>query len=1748
MRLTFLLLTILLLNTSFNLFAQNEQNSTTIFEDFPWLSAVVDINDCQETEVTVFSSVGFTWALVETPFGRTIYDELSRVQCTDPLQPIPSCVDFFILEEVFATWTCPESDTPKPGCTDTEADNFNPTASQDDGSCIYDRDDSIFEQYPWLAYYFNPENCTNERVTIYDYQGEQEAYVELSYGTFIIKTAFNGPFLCFTKSLEEKSCVDSISRNISNAVEVWACDGSGSLNETEPERQTIIDVIANSEDHETLHATLETAGLIETLSGEGPFTVFAPTDDAFAALPDGTMETLMEDPTGDLTSILLNHVLDDHMESSGLTNRQTTTTLNGTDIKVTIGDNGIFINDAKVMVSDIVTDNGVVHVIDALLLPPVETKPELFETYSWLNNVINVSNCTNERVSIYQAGTYFYAYIEGTDNNGQLYTKTGQPFCSDPGDFSCLGSYGISNLIDGWTCPNRRQTVVDVITESEVHQTLKSAIITAGLTETLSGEGPFTVFAPTDNAFKAIPQASIEALLGDAEGSLTDLLLYHVLGTNVLSSNLSDGQRATTLSGIDVLISITNAGVVINDALVTVADIETENGVVHVIDAVLLPPSPEQPTVFDIIANSVEHNIFEEVLEASGYSRMLSEEESLTVFAPTDEAFAALPQSTTALLLSSTGELREQLIVAYHIVRGQFESSSLADGQRVKMLNFQNINVSIDDTGIFINDAKVTITDIVADNGIVHVIDAVLLPSHDEDVPAGTPVFETYNWLNNVVNLSNCGNEKVTVYESGFIDFQYIYVENENGGSLYSEAGLSFCTSRENFSCVEAYQLSNVALSWTCPNNDEPTPQTVYDVIVESEDHNTLEAAIIAAGLEETLNAEQNFTVFAPTDAAFAALPEGTLDALLADPTGELTQILLYHVLGFSFQSKLFTERKILETVNGAVFIITVNDNGIFINDAKVMVTDIVTSNGVVHVIDAVLLPSEGPETTDLNIIEVLSNTGVHYALTSTLITAGLIETLSGEGSFTIFAPIDMSVGSLPIENGFTILTSDGDGDLTEVLLYHVLDGQITSTSLSNDQSIATLNGANIEVSIDENGIFINDAQVTTPDIVASNGVIHIIDSYLFPPGFSFDPPPVFQSYEWLSSVVDQENCSNTKVTVYASGISRYVFIEGPNGQTLYTDFGTPFCTTSSSISCADAYSLNITPVITSWTCPDYVEPTRQTVFDVIAESEVHTSLESAITIAGLTETLSGEGPFTVFAPTDDAFRALPSASLGALFVNTSSGLTDLLLYHVLGANVLSSNLSDGQIATTLGGADIKVRITDAGVLINDALVTIVDIVTENGVVHVIDAVLLPPPPEQASVFDIIANSVEHNILEETIKSAGLAKTLSGEGSFTVFAPTDEAFVAIPQDLLTSLLSDPTGDLTDILLYHVLGAQALSTSLTDRQTTATLNGAEITITINEVGVFINDAKVTVTDIVGNNGVVHIIDAVLIPSAEPEQPVESLIFETYNWLSDVLNLSDCANEKVTVYESGFQDYQYIYIESENGGTLYTDYGLSFCTSSENSSCVDTYRLSTIADSWSCADGGVVNPPPVAGELPQDLKDLDWLNNIIDLNNCAGSSIELYDFGSYSFVYVTVNGATSMYLNNGTFYCEDGSSYNCKLLYGISRVADVVWNCGGANKNTASQSYISLQKTAVDNWNYGLYPNPTKGLVYLELSAEKNEIEQIYVYDMMGKVVLSQSLENNTSNHVQLDLSNQPKGLYLVELTGDKTRLIEKLIIE
>ena len=331
-------------------------------------------------------------------------------------------------------------------------------------------------------------------------------------------------------------------------------------------------------------------------------------------------------------------------------------------------------------------------------------------------------------------------------------------------------------------------TVVDVIVNSADHDTLEAAVVAAGLADDLSGTGPFTVFAPTDAAFANLPAGTIEALLSDPTGSLTNILLYHVVGSQALSTDLTTGQMITTLQGQDVTVTIGTNGVMINNAMVTVADITTGNGVVHVIDAVLLPQAPQTNTILDIVINSGDHDTLEAAVIAAGLTDELSGTGPLTVFAPTDAAFANLPAGTIEALLGNVGEL--QNILLYHVTSGSVLSTDLTDGQQVQTLTFfEPLVVTIGANGVMINNAMVTVADIMADNGVIHVIDAVLLPQITNSVSQlETSYFTFPNPVNSYINIPTTNNVNVQIITVGG---QMVLNQNFNGSVNINTDNLS---------------------------------------------------------------------------------------------------------------------------------------------------------------------------------------------------------------------------------------------------------------------------------------------------------------------------------------------------------------------------------------------------------------------------------------------------------------------------------------------------------------------------------------------------------------------------------------------------------------------------------------------------------------------------------------------------------------------------------------------------------------------------------------------------------------------------------------------------------------------------------------------------------------------------------------------------------------------------------------------
>lgn len=412
--------------------------------------------------------------------------------------------------------------------------------------------------------------------------------------------------------------------------------------------------------------------------------------------------------------------------------------------------------------------------------------------------------------------------------------------------------------------------IVDTAVADGRFATLVAAVQAAGLVDTLKGEGPFTVFAPTDEAFANLPAGTVDELL-KAENleALKDILLYHVVSGKVMASDVVNLDSATTVLGEDVSITQDMGSVFVNDAKVVITDIDTANGVIHVIDKVLLPPAKPVDIVDTAIADG-RFSTLVAAVQAAGLVDTLKGEGPFTVFAPTDDAFAKLPAGTVEELLKPENLETLKNILLYHVVPGKVMASDVVNLQSAATALGEELNIKVDNGNVFINDAKVEITDIETSNGVIHVVDTVLLPPADQ--------------------------------------------------------------------------------------------ADIVDTAIADGRFKTLVAAVEAAGLVETLKSEGPFTVFAPTDDAFAKLPAGTVEDLLKPENLEtLKNILLYHVVSGKVMAAdaISLDGQMVDTaLEGQQFSITVRDGKVFLNDnIEVIITDIETSNGVIHVIDTVLLP-----------------------------------------------------------------------------------------------------------------------------------------------------------------------------------------------------------------------------------------------------------------------------------------------------------------------------------------------------------------------------------------------------------------------------------------------------------------------------------------------------------------------------------------------------------------------------------------------------------------------------------------------------------------------------------------------------------------------------------------------------------------------------------------------------------------------
>jgi transforming growth factor-beta-induced protein len=305
-------------------------------------------------------------------------------------------------------------------------------------------------------------------------------------------------------------------------------------------------------------------------------------------------------------------------------------------------------------------------------------------------------------------------------------------------------------------------------------------------------------------------------------------------------------------------------------------------------------------------------------------------------------------------------------------------------------------------------------------------------------------------------------------------------------------------TMKTKFNLVPVILILSVLFFTSCNDDDdmdEMGEKNIVEVAAEAGQFNILIQAAQKAGLAEYLSTQDNITVFAPTDQAFANLLNDLGLASLDDiPVADLTNILKYHVIGSKAMSTDLATGyfpTLSESAGNSISMYVSVDKGVAINkDTKVTTADISAKNGVIHVVDKVILPP--------TVVNIALDNSNFTTLVQAVVKAGLVDALSATGPFTVFAPTNDAFQALFTQLGISGIADLTAEQLTPILTYHVVSGNVLSKSLANGQ-VGTLNpDKRLTVNL-TGGVKINDSEVIAVDIQGSNGVVHVINKVLVP-------------------------------------------------------------------------------------------------------------------------------------------------------------------------------------------------------------------------------------------------------------------------------------------------------------------------------------------------------------------------------------------------------------------------------------------------------------------------------------------------------------------------------------------------------------------------------------------------------------------------------------------------------------------------
>lgn len=683
--------------------------------------------------------------------------------------------------------------------------------------------------------------------------------------------------------------------------------------------KSIAAIVASDPQFSTLATALEAADLTGALAGSGSYTLFAPTNAAFAKVPSDQLAGLLGEPE-QLSAVLSYHVVAEKASAAELRGASSGTTEQGADVQIKVSGSQIMINDARVVKADIQACNGVVHAIDAVLMPPTEVEaPEAqapapapaapapapaAPAASTAPAAIDVRSIPalplSGAVTVSTPATTETGTTETSTETATEETTTEETATEEAGTEEAGTEEG--------TAVVESNTLYDVLVADERFSTLRDLLSDADLTDMLMS-GEYTVFAPTDEAFAALPEGALAAVASDPE-LLLSLLRYHVVQGRLTSEQVQVGSLQT-VAGSPLTI----------EAELSPA-IESSTGLIYPVDAVLLPEGFTVPEVADdtamvettefqtstaasvsVALEGESFSVLRGLLTRAGLTDTLASGE-YTIFAPTDEAFAALPAGT----LDALTDEQVKSLLTYHVVPGRLTLEQVEGDTEIK---------TVQGTALVLGNA-IPQSSVTAGTSTIYVVNGVLFPNDFVAPDLSAPATSTTTTTVTTTTTTSAATTSAA---------------------------------------APAQATPGTAQGGAIAGGTMTSPPANVAAVLQEDRFSTVRELLTQAGLLDTLGSGA-YTVFLPTNDAFGKLDAAKLNAVKAD-AALLKQVLTYHVVSGQLDSAGLTAAP-LTTVEGSPLAVTSDASGLSFDGMGMALdggTPVTAGTTTVYVLDSVLLP-----------------------------------------------------------------------------------------------------------------------------------------------------------------------------------------------------------------------------------------------------------------------------------------------------------------------------------------------------------------------------------------------------------------------------------------------------------------------------------------------------------------------------------------------------------------------------------------------------------------------------------------------------------------------------------------------------------------------------------------------------------------------------------------------------------------------